>query len=109
MQIWTNTFEIRESVKVRQAQEMAKISKLYEEKLIDDIDMAVKTIVIMLTSINGWEVTEDWIKDNLDPSELWELSTIVMEKVNEFVKKNQNLSTNTKPISINEVENSVKS
>jgi len=109
MKIWTNSFEIRESVKVRQAQEMAKISKLYEEKLIDDIDMAVKTVAIMLLSINGWEVSEDWIKDNLDPSELWELSSIVMEKVNEFVKKNQNLSMNTKHIWTNEAEDSAKS
>lgn len=98
MKLWTHIYEIRESVKVRQAQSMASLSKLYEKKEIDDIDMAVKTICIMLVSIDWVEPSEDWIKDNLDPTELGELSTLVMDKVNEFVKKNQNLSTSTKPI-----------
>lgn len=101
-------YEIRESVKVRQAQEMAKLSKLYEEKQIDDIDMAVKTICIMVISINDTPVNEDWIKDNLDPTELGEISNAVMEKVNEFVKKNQNSNTSTKPSSTEVADSSVK-
>lgn len=102
-------YEIRESVKVRQAQEMAKLSKLYEEKQIDDIDMAVKTICIMVISINDTPVNEDWIKDNLDPTELGDISNAVMEKVNEFVKKNQNSNMSTKPSSTEVADSSVKS
>jgi len=82
---------------VRQVQSLAKFAKLREEGAIDDIDMAVKTICSMLVSIEGGEVSEDWILDNLDPTQLGTLSEAVMEKVNEFVKKNNTLNTNTKP------------
>lgn len=109
MQIWNHTFEIRETVMVRQAQVMAKLSKQYEAWEIDDIDMAVKTICVMVIAINGNPPSEDWLKDNLDPGQLWELSNSVMEVVNEFVKKNKNLNTNTKPIWTDDDEVSLKS
>lgn len=96
MKIWNYTFVIRDTVMVRQVQALAKFAKQREEGTIDDIDMAVKTICSMLVSIEGGIVSEDWILDNLDAGQLGELSQAVMEKVNEFVKKNQTLSTNTK-------------
>ena len=61
--------------------------------------MAVETSCAMLVSIN--DITDkskffDFIMDELEPSEMTELSEKVMDVVNGFVKKNENLSTNTK-------------
>lgn len=76
-----------------------QLGKRHENGDIDEIDMALGTIAGLLISINSdTDSTKfiDWMKDNLETSEMTELSEAVMEIVNSFVKKNENSPTNTK-------------
>jgi len=93
-----NTFTLIDVVKVRHAQQLMILSKKLDAWEIDEIAMAVETISLMLISIN--DITDktkfkDFIFDELEPSEMTELSEKAMETINGFVKKNENLSTNT--------------
>jgi len=108
--IGSNTFDLLDSVKVRQAQVLMQLWKLHESGSIDEIDMAIKTISALLVSINDNKDKEsfyDFLMDNLDTTEMTELSEVAMEIVNSFVKKNQNLNMNTKPSSTSEAETSL--
>lgn len=107
--LWANTFEIRDTVKMRQAMQIVDI----QEESKSEMETSVKMIAIMLISIN-WDTDStkffDFILDQVDPEEF----RILSEKVWAIAKglsskKKKTSSSNTNPSSEHESETSEKS